>query len=241
MTSPIIGITTGYAEDGRPTCALPAAYVDSVLLAGGLPVLLPPVEGEGLVGRLLDRVSGVLFAGGADVDPAAYGAEPHRKTALLHPRRNSFELALARLAARRSVPMMGICLGCQMLNVALGGTLYQHIPDQIASPLPHSPGQPGERVYHQVTIDPNSHLAAILGTTALEVNSSHHQSIRGLAPELRAVAWSRDGVIEAAEARDQRFIVAIQWHPENLAAERPQHRALFEALVAAAREHPEGN
>ncbi len=232
---PVIGITVGYREDDRPTCSLPVTYVDSVVLAGGLPLLLPPVKDDRVIDKLLERVSGVLFTGGPDVDPAAYGQEPHPKTQPLHPRRSNFELALVRLAVGRGLPVMGICLGCQMINVALRGSLHQHLPDHVTSPLPHSPDEAGKRTYHRVTIDPDSRLAGIVGATELEANSSHHQSIRSVSPELRAVAWSEDGVIEGAEAVDDRFILAIQWHPENLAAERAQHLALFRALVEAAR------
>ena len=234
MTRPPIGITTGYQPEERPRVSLPGDYVESILLAGGLPILLPPVDEEA-VGLLLDQVAGILLTGGPDVDPAAYGEGPHPETKLLHPRRSRFELALARLAAHRGVPLMGICLGCQVLNVALGGTLYQHLPEQLASSVCHSAGEPSQRTHHSVHIAQDSGLARILGTTDLEVNSSHHQAIREVAPPLRAVAWSADGVVEAAEAGDERFLLAIQWHPENLAAELPQHLALFAALVEAAR------
>jgi len=234
VAKPPIGITTGYRGDGSPQCYLGADYYHSVLLADGLPLLLPPVEEE-LVGPLLNQVSALLFTGGADVDPAAYGQEPHPKTSPLDPTRNRFELALAHLAAERAMPMMGICLGCQLLNVALGGTLYQHIPEQVPSALSHSPEKCGPRTYHQVRIAPDSRLARIVGATDLEVNSSHHQAIRELARPLRAVAWSDDGVVEAAESRDDRFILTIQWHPENLAAKHAEHLALFQALVKAAK------
>jgi len=232
VVRPPIGITTGYRGGDSPQCYLAADYYHTILLAGGLPLLLPPVAGE-LIEQLLSQVSGLLFTGGADVDPATYGEETHPKTTLLDPTRSRFELALARLSAERGVPMMGICLGCQLLNVALGGVLYQHIPEEVPSALPHSPQEHGLRAYHRVQIAPDSRLAGIVGTTELEVNSSHHQAIRELASPLRAVAWSSDGVVEAAEARDDRFILAIQWHPENLAAQRPEHLALFEALVKA--------
>ncbi len=234
MTRPPIGITTGYQPEERPRVSLPGDYVESILLAGGLPILLPPVDEEA-VGLLLDQVAGILLTGGPDVDPAAYGEGPHPETKLLHPRRSRFELALARLAAHRGVPLMGICLGCQVLNVALGGTLYQHLPEQVGLSLCHSATEPGQRTHHRVHIAQDSRLARILRTTDLEVNSSHHQAIREVAPSLRAAAWSADGVVEAAEAGDERFLLAIQWHPENLAAERPQHLALFAALVEAAR------
>jgi len=234
VTRPPIGITTSYQPEARPRISLPGDYVESVLLAGGLPILLPPGDEEA-VGLFLDQVAGVLLTGGPDLDPAVYGEERHPETKLLHPRRSRFELALARLAARRGLPVLGICLGCQVLNVALGGTLCQHLPEQLASSVRHSATEPGQRTHHRIHIAQDSRLARIVGTTDLETNSSHHQAIREVAPPLRAVAWSADGVVEAAEARDERFLLAIQWHPENLAARRPQHLALFAALVEAAR------
>jgi len=234
VSRPPIGITVDYQAEERPRYSLPADYVRSVLRAGGVPVLLPPVEGEEEAGLLLERVAGLLLSGGGDLDPAAYGEAPHPRSRPLHPLRNRFELTVARLAAERGLPVMGICLGCQVLNVALGGTLYQHIPEQVAAALAHHSGEPGRRTFHRVRIDPGSRLAGIVGATDLETNSSHHQAIREVAPALRPVAWSEDGVVEAAEARDERFILAVQWHPENLTAERPEHLALFAALVQAA-------
>jgi putative glutamine amidotransferase len=187
------------------------------------------------VGALLERVDALLLTGGRDLDPSHYEEAPHPQTRLLHPRRDRFELALARAAVEKGLPVMGICLGAQVLNVALGGNLYQHLPDELASPLVHTPSAAAERAYHGVRVAPDSALARILGPTELQVNSSHHQGIREVARPLRAVAWSPDGLVEAAEALDGRFLLAIQWHPENLARERPEHRALFVALAEAAR------
>ena len=190
MTAPVIGITTGYQAEKRPTFSLPGDYVETVLLAGGVPLLLPAVEDARMTERLLAQVDGVLLSGGPDVDPTEYGEGPHPKTRPLHPRRNRFDLSLARLAACRGLPVMGICLGCQVLNVALGGTLYQHVPDEIASALRHSAGEPGQRTDHRIRIAGDSHLARIVGTTDLATNSSHHQAIREVAPPLRPVAWT---------------------------------------------------
>ena len=234
MSRPAIGITVDYQERERPGYSLPGDYVQSVLRAGGVPVLLPPVQGEEQAGLLLERVGGLLLSGGGDLDPAAYGEEPHPKSRPLHPLRSRFELTVARVAAERGLPVMGICLGCQVLNVTLGGTLYQHLPDQVPAAVAHRGGEPGQRAFHRVRIDPESHLARILGATDLQTNSFHHQAIREVAPALRPVAWSEDGLVEAAEARDHRFILAIQWHPENLASERAEHLALFAALVRSA-------
>jgi putative glutamine amidotransferase len=235
VTLPVIGITTDYREEERGRYDVPADYVEAVLLGGGAPLLVPPVDDLEAVGALLARVDALLLTGGRDLDPSHYEQAPHPQTRLLHPRRDRFELALARAAVGKGLPMMGICLGAQVLNVALGGSLYQHVPDQVASALAHAPSAAGHRSYHQVRVAPDSALARILGSTELEVNSSHHQAIREVARPLRAVAWSEDGLAEAAEALDGRFLLAIQWHPENLARERSEHRALFTALAQAAR------
>jgi putative glutamine amidotransferase len=235
VSPPVIGITTDYRQEERGHYRVPGDYVEAVLLGGGVPLLLPPVDDLEAIGPLLDRVDAVLLAGGLDLDPSHYGEALHPETKLLHPRRDRFEPALARAAVGKGLPVMGICLGAQVLNVTLGGSLYQHVPEQMSSPLPHAPSAGGERTYHRVRVTPDSRLACILGTTELEVNSSHHQAIRDVARPLRAVAWSADGLVEGAEALDEQFLLAIQWHPENLARERPEHRALFAALVEAAR------
>ena len=235
MSLPVIGITTDYREEERGRYDVPAAYVEAVLLGGGAALLVPPVDDLEAVGPLLARVDALLLTGGRDLDPSHYEEAPHPQTRLLHPRRDRFELALVRAAVEQGLPVLGICLGAQVLNVALGGSLYQHVPEQVASALAHTPSATAERAYHRVRVAPDSALAGILGTTELEVNSSHHQAIREVARPLRAVAWSQDGVAEAAEALDRRFLLAIQWHPENLARERLEHRALFAALTQAAR------
>lgn len=238
MSLPVIGITTDYRQEERGRYDVPADYVEAVLLGGGAPLLLPPVEDLEAVGALLARVDAVLLTGGRDLDPSHYQEAPHPQTRLLHPRRDRFELALARTAVGKGLPVMGICLGAQVLNVALGGSLYQHVPDQVASALAHTPSAAADRAYHRVRVAPDSGLGHILGRTELEVNSSHHQALREVARPLRAVAWSDDGLVEAAEALDRQFLLAIQWHPENLARERSEQRALFAALVCAAQRPP---
>jgi putative glutamine amidotransferase len=235
VSLPVIGLTTDYRQEERGQYRVPADYVQAVVLGGGVPVLLPPVDDLEAVGPLLERVDALLLVGGLDLDPSHYQEALHPQTRMVHPRRDRFELALTRAAVSKGLPVMGICLGAQVLNVALGGSLYQHVPEQVASPVGHVPSPGEERAYHRVRVAPDSGLARILGTTDLEVNSSHHQAIRDVAPPLRAVAWSADGLVEAAEDLDRQFLLAIQWHPESLASERPAHRALFTALARAAR------
>jgi len=205
-------------------------YVDAVLRAGGIPILLPPVSDE-LLGEALEGVDGLLLIGGSDYDPALYGRERHPATNVLHPRRMAFDVALARAAIGRGVPTLGICGGIQLLNVALGGTLLQHIPDDVGSPVAHR-GEGGDEARHAVEAEPSSRLAAIVGASSFEVNSSHHQAIDGLARGLRVVARASDGVIEAVEGLGAAFLLGVQWHPERM-LEREDQLALFRALAEA--------
>jgi putative glutamine amidotransferase len=237
---PVIGITCGYqvAGDGEAPSArlyLAGDYADAVLAAGGLPLPLavPPEPDAGVLDELLTRSDGLLFTGGPDLDPRAYGQPPHAQTRPMHPRRQAFELALLRRADAARVPILAICLGFQVAHVARGGALVQHVPD--VSAVPHQ-GTGGQSAWHPVRIAADSRLAQVVGTTELEVNSRHHQGVR---PEeagrgLRAVAHSPDGLLEGAEdCESGRFLLAVQWHPENL-ADRPAHLRLFAALVEQA-------
>ncbi len=231
MPKPIIGITCSLKQDtDSSTASIGNAYVDSVQAAGGLPLLLPPWTQHEDIPALLDVLDGVLLVGGPDIDPAVYGAAKHEKTVPLAKQREDFDLALARAAIQRYLPLMGICLGCQEAAVAAGGTLVQHVPD-VSDELQHS-GKPSPR--HDVSVKKGSTLSRVLGCTALNTNSSHHQAIDDPGPAMEIVAWAQDGVIEAAESPAHRFVLAIQWHPERLIDE-PVHLRLFEGLVEAAR------
>ncbi len=231
MNKPFIGLTCSLKEErDSSTASIGDAYVRSIQAAGGLPVLLPPWTPVEDVPALLDRLDGVLLIGGPDIDPALYGQEKHEKTRLLAARRQAFDLALARAAMDRDLPLMGVCLGCQEVAIAAGGSLIQHLPDAGAW-LQHA-GKPTPR--HGVFVEPGSRLERALGRRVLVANSSHHQAIADPGENMRVVAWAYDGTIEAAESRAHRFVLAIQWHPERLIDE-PAHMRLFEALVAAAR------
>ncbi len=208
---------------------VPDPYVLRVVEAGGLPVLLPVVD-PGLVGELLGLVDGLLVIGGDDVDPAAYDAPPHPQLGPVDPVRDRFEVALVRAAAAGDVPTFGICRGVQVMNVALGGTLIQHVPAEVDGALVH-----GGRydVCHDVAVVPGSRLANLLGTTTVAVNSHHHQAIARPAPSLVVTARSSDGVVEAAEDPTRRLMLGVQWHPERMAT-ADSTRRLFEALVTGA-------
>ncbi len=232
---PLIGISSYGRAGQRQTFSVPCEYVDVVRLAGGVPVILPPVEGEL---EVLDAIAGLILPGGGDVDPTRYGhSVRHEANYDVSPERDQFELALARAAlARRTLPMLCICRGMQLLNVALGGDLVQHIPDHFGERVLH---RRPERlpVTHPVRLEPESRLAHLLGATELVVRSFHHQAVGRLGAGLRAVAWSPDGVVEAVESERHPFVVAVQWHPELDALGDAGPLRLFEALVARSRDY----
>jgi putative glutamine amidotransferase len=233
---PLIGVTTSelrpssagtlrrHGEPPHPEMALGMTYLRAIEAVGGMPVVLPPL---GAAEALIDRLDGICLSGGPDLDPAAYGAsERHGELGPTEPDLDAFELALARAADERGLPVLGICRGVQALNVARGGTLHQHVAG-------HRQTEPGTATTHTVVVERGSRLAGVVGARPLRVNSFHHQAVDVLGSGLRAVAWAPDGTVEAVEAPGARFVLGVQWHAEGLAA-LPRHRALFEALVVAA-------
>ncbi|MGI8801166.1 MAG: gamma-glutamyl-gamma-aminobutyrate hydrolase family protein [Solirubrobacteraceae bacterium] len=250
MTRPLIGVTTSElrrpenvaqrpeGEPGQTEMALGLKYLEAVERAGGIPVVLPPLRGAAIP-SLLSNLCGLLLSGGPDLDPIAYGAPGHAMLGPTEPALDAFEVALARQADRRGIPILGICRGAQALNVSRGGTLHQHLPEVTDGSIVHRQVIPGNRTCHDVRIAPDSMLATILGPGRLSVNSFHHQAIDRLGRGLRPVAWATDGTIEAVEAPARPFVLGVQWHAETLVAQR-RHRALFRRLVIAARAHAEG-
>jgi putative glutamine amidotransferase len=231
--SPRIGITTyGRNDEGRFT--IPAKYVDAVRRAGGLPLLLAP--GEPRLLEWLELADALILTGGPDVDPSLYRGAAHPEVYGIDRERDESDLFLARHAVASKMPALCICRGTQVLNVALGGTLVEHVPDVVGEKVLH---RGKERAYtpHAVRVDERSRLAEILGATEMSPMSSHHQAIRDVAPGLDVVARAPDGIIEAVEMRAHPWLVAVQWHPESTAAEDATQQRLFDALVAAAREH----
>ena len=233
---PIIGITLDSEEPGGysklPWYALRKNYAEAVTLAGGTPVLLP--HHADLAPAYLDMIDGLILTGGAfDVDPALFGATNQHPTVTLKAERTRFELAIVKGAIARRMPILGICGGQQLLNVALGGTLIQHIPDEITNPLAHEQPNPRTEAGHDVTIVGNSLLGKIVGKASIPVNSAHHQAVKDVAPGCIVNALASDGVIEGLELTDYPYCIGVQWHPEFHIS--PADADIYTAFIAACR------
>jgi putative glutamine amidotransferase len=238
---PLIGITAFETKHVRPPhVALYATgqrYVHAIEDAGGLPVILSPGLSDESLRAVFDRLDGLLLSGGGDVDPATYGEDPHPALWGQDMNRDRAELAMAKWAADAQKPMLCICRGIQVFNVALGGTLVQDIPSQVPEALAHSFDEevvPREHIAHSIEVDANSRLGALIQSAAASVNSWHHQSLRRVADDLKVVAQSPDGIIEAVELPDHPFAIGVQWHPEWLYDLQPEMKRLFAGLVEAA-------
>ncbi len=238
MSAPRIALGGVAREwDGLQRTGVNAAYVRSVLAAGGVPLILSPLLGPSFAARALDGIDGLLLTGGEDIHPAWFGAAPSPHLYPPNRERDLFELALFATARQRELPILGICRGIQLVNVALGGTLYQDLPSERAGPVAHDPGGARDVRSHAIELRPGSRVAAAMGGTALSVNSFHHQAVERLGSGLLATGWSADGLIEAAEsAPNAPWLLAVQWHPEEMHADaQAPDRGLFRALVEAAR------
>ncbi|OGL00021.1 MAG: hypothetical protein A3E31_15905 [Candidatus Rokubacteria bacterium RIFCSPHIGHO2_12_FULL_73_22] len=234
---PLVGVTTSVTVDTYPERAyLNTAYVRAVEQAGGVPVLLPPPLGAAARDGLWARLDALILTGGGDVDPRHFGEPRHPTLAEVSEARDTLELELTRRALAQGFPLLAICRGIQVLNVALGGSLHQDIPSEPGSPLAHSQTERRHQPTHHVKVREGSRLAAILGTHEVDVNSFHHQALARLGRGLAAVAWAPDGIVEGVEetAGGDRFVVGVQWHPEDLVEHDPAARRLFAAFVTAA-------
>ena len=245
-TRPLIGVTTSEVrrresieqipqgeEPASFEMALGLTYMRAIEAGGGIPLVMPPLELEAIE-PLLDRIDGICLSGGPDLDPATYGAEPHPKLGPTEPPLDRFELAVARAADARGIPILAICRGTQALNVARGGTLHQHLPD-LSEEIGHRQRNPAEEPSHAIEVEPGSRLGAALSAGApvagrLEVNSFHHQGIDRLGEGLAVVARAADGTIEAVEDPEREFLIGVQWHAETM-IERPYEGALFRSFV----------
>jgi len=231
MKPPLIGITAGNNPKVPGSYVLRWDYVRSIEHAGGLPLILAPTN-EALHATLVDRLDGLVLTGGMDVDPSYFGQPLHPKTERVSRERDEFEMLISRKALAENLPVLGICRGCQLLNVVLGGSLIQDIPSCTTSKVSHDDeNRPRNAFAHNVKIDPGSRLHRILKVDEAPVNSFHHQAIERLADPLIATAWSDDGLIEAVELTDARFCVAVQWHPEAFWNDGNQFDPLFRAFV----------
>lgn len=238
MTRPLIGIgadvTQGEERQQRAFGYL--TYVAAILEAGGTPVIIPPQPGN--VAELLARLDGIVLAGGPDCDPAAYGEACHATVQPMDARRQANDVALASTARRMGVPALGICLGLQVMNISSGGSLIQDIPSQHSTGITHTsePGAP--RVRHDVRIDPDTRLGAIIGGGDVNVNSSHHQAVNRVASGMRVTAVAPDDLVEGLEDPNHPFYLGVQWHPEDMRGEASS-TSLFAAFVAAAKRRAE--
>lgn len=250
---PLIGVTTSEVREPKRIQQTPESepkvremvlgltYLRAIEAAGGIPMVIPPLPEEA-IGPLLDRLDGICLSGGPDIDPIAYGAEPHPHLGPTEPDLDRFELSAARGADARELPVLAICRGTQALNVARGGSLHQHLPD-VTQEVAHRQRRPGTETSHPIEIEPGSRLAAALGgdevevADKLDVNSFHHQAIDRLGEGLKVVARAPDGTIEAVEDPEHPFTIGVQWHAETL-VHRPFEAALFRHFVEAARLSP---
>jgi putative glutamine amidotransferase len=249
MGAPLIGVTTSEVRVGeqihptprsdppRTEMALGLTYLKAIQGAGGLPVVIPPLPGPAIE-PLLEGLDGLCLSGGPDIHPSAYGREPHAELGPTWRDLDEAELAIARAADERGMPILAICRGAQALNVARGGTLFQHLPE-LGSPIEHRQRGIGPGPSHRIEIEAGSRLAEAVGSTSIEVNSFHHQAPAEIGRELRAVAHAPDGIIEGLEDPGPRWVIGVQWHAEAMAvADQPEDAALFRAFVEAAREAP---
>ncbi|MDX6518241.1 MAG: putative glutamine amidotransferase [Gaiellaceae bacterium] len=232
MSRPIVGVTS-YVEQARfgawdvPAALIPLSYVQAIERAGGRALVVPPTE-DG-VEETLDALDGLLLSGGSDLDPSLYGEDAHPETRNVRPERDLAEMALLRAALARDLPVLAVCRGSQVLNVARGGNLVQHLPETLGTEAHRE--NPGVFSDHGVEVEPDSRLGGIVGTS-VDVKSHHHQGYGELGDGLRVVARAEDGTIEAVEDPGRRFAVGVLWHPEE-----GEDASLFEALVAEARDY----
>jgi putative glutamine amidotransferase len=239
MNAPLIGITTYRKRIEDPEVdwmALPAPYVQAIALAGGLPILIPVGLENETLRSIFERIDGLLLTGGGDIHPRFYGELPDAELIDVDELRDQTEIDLVLWAAVTGKPFLGICRGIQVLNVALGGDLYQDITMHITDTLEHNlKDLPPNALAHRVSLNTDSKLQKQLGKTMIDTNSRHHQAIRKLAPGLLVAATTPDGIIEAVELPDHPFGMAVQWHPEHL-FNNPESIALFSGLTNPLRE-----
>ena len=229
---PLIGITTAYEKrEKRDYECLSYNYIKAVQLAGGLPILIPTLLNEEM-DRYLELIDGLIFSGGEDIEPTLYGAEPISKLGEICPERDFFEMKFFNKALERKIPILGICRGFQIMNVAFGGTLYQDIQGQQVSKFNHlNLISPVHNLEHEVTLMKDSKLYEIMGKETLMVNSLHHQAINKVGKNLKVVGLSFDHIVEALEYEGDGFVVGVQWHPEDLVAKDGYFLELFKAFI----------
>ena len=243
---PLIGVTTQtlQAIDGIPeglphSVVMNQRYYHAAAMAGAAPVLIPLLDDTDALRAIYERMDGILIPGGVDIDPGAFGETPHEKLGRIDPARDRVEIQLAKWAVEDEKPILGLCRGLQVINVALGGTLYQDLEAEYPNAIKHDyfPNYGFERDYlaHEVALVPGSRLEHALASSSIPVNSMHHQGIKVLASALAPSATAPDGLIEAVESTDENFVVGVQWHPEVFESSDPNTEHLFAAFLSAAR------
>ncbi|QRG66788.1 gamma-glutamyl-gamma-aminobutyrate hydrolase family protein [Brevibacillus choshinensis] len=228
---PIIGVTTFLSEQSKYS-SVNKNYIDSIYAAGGLPVNIPIIAGETNYDAYVDMVDGILFTGGNDIAPYFFGENPVKQLHSMSSVRDEYELALFKGAYEKNMPIFGICRGIQLINVALEGTLYQDIYSQVPGALGHYPEHTAaDEFYHSVQITGGTKLHEIFGTDRIFTNSFHHQSVKALGKNLVTTAFSEDGIVEAVESTEDRFLLGVQWHPEAMTNRHPMFLGLFTRFV----------
>jgi putative glutamine amidotransferase len=236
MPRPFIGITSGTSALDKhatnPQDRLNQTYSRAVEAAGGVPIILPNIDAAAQ--ELVSRLDGLLLSGGYDLAPTLFDEGVLNETVEIDEGRDRAEMPILRAALERDMPILAICRGIQTLNVALGGSLYQDIPAQIPSDIQHKQKQPRHEATHTIAIERDSRLAAAVGGAEMPVNSFHHQALKRVGEGLRVTAVAPDGVIEAVEGTDGRFLLGVQFHPEEMVGVSEQAKAIFQAFVLAA-------
>jgi putative glutamine amidotransferase len=229
-----VAVTAGIRPDGDTSrVRLTAAYVTALENAGLIPLIVPPLANADAASAILDSVAGLVLTGGEDVDPARYGEKRHEKVRSVNPARDATEASLIKEAKERGTPVLAICRGIQILNVALGGTLVQDIPSQCETKIAHDEESARDSRTHEISVEPGSLIATAVGTEHLTVNSFHHQSVKRVADGMRVTARSPDGIIEGIESTDEDWwVMAVQWHPEEMTdSAEPWDRGLFQSFA----------
>lgn len=230
---PVIGLTTFI--DAKGACrynSVSYTYIDAIIQAGGVPVLIPLIEDRESLLKYIDIVDGIIFTGGEDVSPLHYGENPIKEIGVTSQERDACEMYLFKEAYDLNMPILGICRGSQLMNVVLGGNLYQDINAQVEGSLGHCPENgDSSQVHHMVRIEKDTKLYNIFENDSVAVNSFHHQSVKDLGKGLKAAAFSHEGIVEAIESMEKDFVVGVQWHPEALAPKHPIFMKLFDEFI----------
>ncbi len=229
---PLIGLVCGHQQNPH-RYYVNSAYIQAVIQGGGTPILIPYMPTDQLF-TVIEQLDGIVIPGGIDIDPSRFGENPHPNCGEIDPIWDELDLTAVGFGLERDISMLAICRGCQVLNVVLGGTLVQDIPSQISDPIKHRQEAPRWFATHDITVQPASILGQIWGAMPQRVNSFHHQSIRKVGQGLRITATAPDGVIEAVESTQHRFVLGIQWHPELMIEHYPGARELFRHFIQSA-------